>query len=303
MASPTPHRPTVTREQLRADLGRLGVQPADVLLVHSSLSSLGYVRGGADTVIDALLDAVGPAGTVMFPTLTGSRNLGPDCPPRFDPRADPCWTGQIPDTAWRKHDAVRSLHPTHSVAAIGPHAHQLTDAHELAGWPCGPGTPYYKHTEIGGKILLIGCDLSVATTLHGVEEELNLPYHLQPTPVRAAILAPAGPISLTTRIHLYGPERCFPRLEPLLIQSEVLIIGRVGSATSRLIDATAMLRIARRAAKQNPEFFLSDHERGLGWGDGSHPRLIRLRPRPPSGQPDPGQPRSPERNDHGRFWT
>jgi aminoglycoside 3-N-acetyltransferase len=264
---------------------------------------LGYVCGGADTVIEALLDAVGPGGTVMFPTLTGSSKLGPRCPPRFDPRTDPCWTGKIPDTAWRRPDAVRSLHPTHSVAAFGPHARQLTDRHELAGWPCGPGTPYYKHAEIGGRILLIGCDLSVATTLHGVEEELNLPYHLQPTPVRATILAPAGPISLTTRIHLYGPERCFPRLEPLLIQSGVLIIGRVGSATSRLIDAAAMLRIARRAAQQNPEFFLSDHECGLGWADGSHPHLVRLRPGAPSGQPDPGQSRSPQPNGHGRFST
>jgi aminoglycoside 3-N-acetyltransferase len=264
MAGPPPHRPTVTRQQLRVDLARLGVHPADILLVHTSLSSLGYVRGGADTVIDALLDAVGPGGTVMFPTLTGSSSLGPHCPPRFDPRTDPCWTGKIPDAAWHRPNAVRSLHPTHSVAAIGPHARQLTDAHELAGWPCGPGTPYYKHADLDGRILLIGCDLSVATTLHGVEEELNLAYHLQPIPVRATILAPAGPISLTTRIHLYGPERCFPRLEPLLIQSGVLIIGRIAAATSRLIDAAAMLRIARRAAQQNPEFFLSDHEFGLG---------------------------------------
>ena len=67
----------VHKEDIVRGLGELGLRPGDVVLVHSSLSSFGYVEGGADAVIDALLDAVGPEGTVMVPTLTGSPEDSP----------------------------------------------------------------------------------------------------------------------------------------------------------------------------------------------------------------------------------
>src|SRR5215216_7553101 len=69
-ASPSP----VTRDGLAADLGRLGVRPGSVLLVHSSLSSLGWVCGGAQAVVEALLDALGPDGTLVVPTHTGGNS-------------------------------------------------------------------------------------------------------------------------------------------------------------------------------------------------------------------------------------
>ena len=72
--------PPATRESLSAGLRSLGLEPGTVVLVHSSLSRLGNVRGGADTVVDVLLDAVSPGGTVLFPALTGSVDDGPDRP-------------------------------------------------------------------------------------------------------------------------------------------------------------------------------------------------------------------------------
>ena len=129
-------QPRVTRHDLAADLRRLGLGSGDIVLVHSSLSRLGNVEGGADAVIRALLDVVAPDGTVLFPTLTGSERDGPDNPPVIDVRATPCWTGLIPDSARRWQGALRSLHPTHSVAALGAEAGHYTAGHEESATPC-----------------------------------------------------------------------------------------------------------------------------------------------------------------------
>ena len=77
--------PRVTKQDIVRGLTRLGVCAGDILLVHSSLSRFGYVEGGADAVIDALLESVRPGGTVMVPTLTGSEKLSAANPPTFDP--------------------------------------------------------------------------------------------------------------------------------------------------------------------------------------------------------------------------
>ena len=102
-------RPRQTTASLSSDLQRLGLSVGDIVLVHSSLSGLGHVEGGADAVIDALLDAVGAAGTVLFPTLTGSPADGPDAPPIMDVRTTPCWTGSSHRPKWARRRYPASL--------------------------------------------------------------------------------------------------------------------------------------------------------------------------------------------------
>ena len=164
----------------------LGLRPGDRVLAHSSLSSFGYVEGGAPAVIDALLDVVGPDGTVLVPTLTGDETLSPANPPRFDPHSSPCWTGRIPETLRMRPDAIRSLHPTHSVAAIGRDAESLTREHIDSITPCDERSPYGKLAELpNGYVLLIGVSYQSLTLLHHVEEIAGADYHMQGEPVRA----------------------------------------------------------------------------------------------------------------------
>jgi aminoglycoside 3-N-acetyltransferase len=86
------------------------------LMVHSSLSRLGHVAGGAGAVNEALLDALGPQGTLLMPSFNhGNARV-------YNPLATPSTNGAITDALWRRPDAVRSIHPTHPVAAIGPKA-------------------------------------------------------------------------------------------------------------------------------------------------------------------------------------
>ena len=234
----------------------LGLRPGDRVLAHSSLSSFGYVEGGAPAVIDALLDAVGPEGTVLVPTLTGDEALSPENPPRFDPRSSPCWTGRIPETLRMRPDAIRSLHPTHSVAAIGRDAESLTREHIDSITPCDERSPYGKLAELpNGYVLLIGVSYQSLTLLHHVEEIAGADYHMQGEPVRAELIVEGAPMYRHYFLHKYGTPRNFGVLEPLLEERGQQTETAVGRARLRLISAPGLVDAARRCLRANPRFF------------------------------------------------
>src|SRR5450759_4325859 len=114
----------LTRADIVNGLRDVGLQLGDRVLVHSSLAALGDVDGGADTVIDALIEAVGTDGLVVVPTFA--------CQPPFDRKTSATPLGAVADRLWRRPNAFRSLHPTHSVAAIGHGAEELVRDHEKA---------------------------------------------------------------------------------------------------------------------------------------------------------------------------
>ena len=149
----------VTKEHITAELRRLGIQPGDLLIAHSSLRAFGWVQGGAEAVVEALLDTVGPTGTVMVPTFNHSRVR------IFDPETTPSHSGAVTEALRKRPNALRSLHPSHPYAAIGPHAAELT-AGNLEVGTFDPVSPLGKLAERGGWVVLLGVDMSVNTCLH-----------------------------------------------------------------------------------------------------------------------------------------
>ena len=249
---------TIDQAQISTELAALGLRRGHHVLIHSSLSSLGRVAGGAPAVARALLDVVGPEGTVLAPTLTGNEHIGPDTRLVFDPAGSPCWTGRIAETVRTWPAAVRSLHPTHSVAAVGAAAARLTEGHEDCVTPCGPGSPYARlAADPDGAILLLGCDHESNTTLHHVEELAGAPYHLQPVPVRAEIRHAGRTERRDYWLHRYGTPRAFSRLEPLLVQRKLQHTGRVGAAPARLVPAGPLVRLAVEVLRAAPRFFVA----------------------------------------------
>lgn len=243
----------VTLDDIGKELRALEVREGGVLLVHSSLSSFGHVEGGADAVIDALLDVVGSDGTVVVPTLTGSPDYSPQCPPHFDVRKTPSWTGRIPETFRLRSNAYRSLHPTHSVACIGPHTDALTCDHEASRTPCGPESPYVRLAQVGGQILFLGVTLDSNTTFHAAEELAQVPYHLQPEPVVATVIGYEGEVRQhSILIHAYGTPRNFRSFEPLFAKQGVLRLGRIGGATVRLVEAGPMMDMTLPLLEKDP---------------------------------------------------
>jgi len=229
---------TVTRQDIAAGLAGLGIAPGDVLLVHSSLSRFGHVEGGADAVIDALLDAVGPEGTVAVPTHTWgtvhARN------PVFDVRNSPSIVGLITETFRKRPGAVRGLHPTHSCAAIGPMAGELSHGHETQVTPCGSKSPYQRLMECGGKIVFLGVTLFVNTSFHALEEIACVPWLFDHFELLYTIDLEGRRWPVPSRRHRSDLKRAYEELEPVLAGHGALVRGRIGEAPVRVVDAQRM---------------------------------------------------------------
>ena len=252
------------RETLTRGLRQLGIARGMDVLVHSSLSSIGWVEGGADTVVDALLTAVSPAGTILMPALNGSPEDSPQKPPRLDVRSTPCpmWIGVIPEAFRWRPGVRRSLHPTHSVTALGARADFTTQGHEHCLTPCGEGSPYVRLMDSGGYILLLGCNQQSNTSLHALEELAEVPYHLQDEWTEGIVIDEDGrEIVVRNRLHLWRSERDFTRVDEPLREAGAMREETVGTACCRLIDAAAMRRVILPILKEDPLWLLSDRAR------------------------------------------
>jgi aminoglycoside 3-N-acetyltransferase len=151
--------PVVTPADIAAELRRLGVGPADLVMAHSSLKSFGYVEGGAGAVVEGLLAAVAPGGTVMVPTFNHGRAKV------FDPRTTRSTNGAVTEALRRRPDAIRSVHPSHPYAAVGPRAKELTDGNLEVG-TFDPRSPLGKLADWGGWIVLLGVGMWSNTCVH-----------------------------------------------------------------------------------------------------------------------------------------
>lgn len=224
-------------------------------MVHSSLASLGFVPGGARGVIKALLRALGPEGTLVMPSHSWDRAGGGDF--SFDVRNTPGCVGKISEVFRTMPGVSRSLHPTHSVIALGPRANHLTQWHEDAATPCGPGTPYMKLIEERSQVLFVGASLDQNTLFHTLEAVAHVPYLLRDTDEAFTITDASG----TTRVmrmrrHNRGPNRKFAATLDLLEHQGVTRSGPIGASESLLVECAPMAELILTALRKNPNVLL-----------------------------------------------
>lgn len=191
MTKYSPHDTPVTYADLLSFFGSCGIRRGETLIVHSSLKAAGWIVGGPEVVMRALLDTVGPEGTVIMPAQTW-KNLDPstgvhweqpeewwplirDSWPAYDPATTPSiGMGLLAETLRTWPGAVRSAHPARSFAAVGRHASYLTADHDLHNI-FGEGSPLAKLYELDGRILLFGVGHDKNTSLHLAEMRASFP--------------------------------------------------------------------------------------------------------------------------------
>jgi aminoglycoside 3-N-acetyltransferase len=143
-----------TKEDLINNLIAAGFAPNDTVLIHSSMKSIGDVENGANGVLDALIEYFSKDGLLVFPTL--SYNIYANEDMLFSYNDTPSVVGLLSEMFRTKAGVIRSMHPTHSVAALGKKAQEFTSNHQNDNTPCSRTSPWGKLYDYNGKILFIG---------------------------------------------------------------------------------------------------------------------------------------------------
>lgn len=240
----------ITQQKLVDDLKKIGLQKGDSVLVHSSLSKIGFVEGGPATVVNALFEVIGQEGTLLFPSFPakGRNKTHLEEHPFFDIKNTPSQMGSITEY-FRKLDKVhRSFHPTDPICAKGPLAEYYTNSHFGQLTPYNEHSPFRKLCDKKGKILMLGTTLNGAcTNLHTLEDAVNFKYPVYDSvEYEVKMIDESGKeYQMRTKVHNpdYSAKRNCDALKPMFEKEGVLMNGVVGEAKTMLIDAQKMLEV------------------------------------------------------------
>jgi aminoglycoside 3-N-acetyltransferase len=248
-----------TKSDLVDQLKSIGINDGDVLLVHSSLSKIGFIENGPKDFVDALLEVVGSEGHILMPN---SPNVSFQLEYIqqllvFDVQNEVSKLGAITEYFRKLPNAIRSEHPTEPVSCIGPNADFFVGNHFGNITPYNENSPFYKVSQMKGKILYVGVTLDNAgTNLHTLEDaiaDFKFPvYHEQVFDVKVKSID--GTVkSMQTKVHnpVWSKKRQCDGLLPLFVQENVAKKVKIGHAETWLFDAEKMLDVMIESYRSN----------------------------------------------------
>jgi len=255
-----------TKKSLISDLKESGINPSGTLLVHSSCKSVGECENRGDTILDAFIEYM-QNGLLIFPTHTwgtvkwdkfDENNVPVGNSNVFDHVNMPSCVGTLTNLFMKREGVVRSMHPTHSLAAIGKDAVEFTSGEEFTQSPCPRNGCYGKLYDRNAQILFLGCKLSTNTYLHGVEEWNNIPNRLTDKPQEVFIKTRDKLIPCPQFRHYFpggDVSENYVKAEKIFIENGAAAYCKIGSAHSILCDAVKMADLIGDILKTNPNFF------------------------------------------------
>lgn len=193
----------ITRNDVFDLLESLDIRRDDVVTIHSSLREVGPIEGGADGLIDALKDYLS-GGLLLIPTHTWANVNAAN--PIFDVCTTVPCIGTLAKVAAFRKDGVRSLHPTHSMAAFGKNAREYLQDEEKSSTPTPVGGALSRLYELNGKVLLVGVGHERNTYLHAVDERIDRPNRIAQTGFAVTIHDSEGNTLHNTDFHPHRTE-------------------------------------------------------------------------------------------------
>jgi aminoglycoside 3-N-acetyltransferase len=239
-------------ERIAGDLGDLGIAKGDIIMVHSSMKSLGRVPGGLETVVQGLLSAVGENGTILMPALSWMQQ-----PHHIhNTRETPSNVGAIPEYFRQRQGTLRSVHPTHSVSGLGGAVKELFKDHPIDTTPVGPNSPFSRMIDMGARIVMLGCGLGPNTTMHGLEEHVNPPYLFGDECLYTITDWNGNTYTRIYRQHGFeGWKQRYDRVSELPDPSFIRR-GKVLEAETFVLNTMALKRAALARLAEDPLFFV-----------------------------------------------
>lgn len=255
-----------TKRDLTKQIEEMGIRPTDILLIHSSMKSIGDVEGRADTVLDAFMEYL-DEGLLIFPTHTWEQMS--DEYNMFDPEREPSCVGILSNLFMKRPGVYRSLHPTHSVAAFGKNAKTFVEGEERFNTPCPREGCWGKLYDLDAKILFIGCTLRSNTIIHGVEEWNQIPERLTNEPVPLKIKQKNGEI-IQRPLYRHHNEtgdvsKNYKKLTAPLLHLGIAKTGRFGDADTILCLSRKMVDLTTAFLKRDQDLFIDDAPIPISW--------------------------------------
>ena len=257
--------PPLTRQNIAEALTALGLAPGAVVFMHSSLSSLGEVEGGADTVVDAILDVLGPDGTLAVPTYCSINRRRKQT---YDPDTTPSEVGQITNTLRSRPEAFRSPHIWQSMSAIGKRAEEMMSVHRPVAWAADG--PFWRLYEWDAFIMLLGVPYFRSTFWHLIEQWVH-PAYGRWKESTGRIRNPDGsesPLKEKTFGPTSGHVHDFNKLGARMEARGLVKVGAVGNAMVRLYRARDAFDTGVAEFRKDPALFIKTGEHFTGLPDG-----------------------------------
>lgn len=243
----------ITRNEIATGLRDLGLQLGDVVLIHSAMRTLGQVEGGANAVVNAILDVIGERGTLVAPTFTFIHE--PEDDPIIDPAADKSEMGAITEAVRLHPTARRSTAYRHSFAAIGRRAEIITDVDPKYS-VFDVRSSFGVMLALSSKVLLLGVNYSNSTSHHFAEWLCEVPYR-HTIDMIVKVRQHDGTIVQQPMIDYqpfgYGGKQHtdFNRLGQIQEDKGTVSIGAIGNSVARLFSQRDLIDITQAEKDYN----------------------------------------------------
>jgi aminoglycoside 3-N-acetyltransferase len=267
--------PMITKNNIKTDLTKLGISNGDCILLHSSLKSIGYVENGANTVIDALIENISQKGTLVVPTYPLLGTMLKTCLNEdyiFDMNKSSTTIGAIPSVFLGYKNIIRSIHPTHSMSALGKNAESITKNHHIGNETYGKNSPWAKIVELDGKILGVGISLAWHTIYHHVEDIMgnDFPIKVKRNQFYKINCKTIDGELLKVEVNPLDPKVAKTRIEknPFILdyfteiyeKLGIIQYGKIGEAKSWIVNAKEFCDVLIRLAKLGLTIYSTEEE-------------------------------------------